>query len=115
MRKRCSLHASKYGRLLVRGKLPTCTPPQRRARISHDKQPDSCGCGRALVDELVEQMGLSHVMDTKVGGYDVVGCEFLADGMSGGERKTLQVASHLLRQPRSIVLDEPTTGARGLC
>jgi len=53
---------------------------------------------RARVDEVLELVELRDRAKDKVGGY------------SHGMRQRLGIASALLRQPRLLLLDEPTTG-----
>jgi ABC-2 type transport system ATP-binding protein len=53
---------------------------------------------RARIDEVLEIVGLSDRAKDKVRGY------------SHGMRQRLGIASALLRRPRLLILDEPTTG-----
>src|SRR5436309_10052834 len=53
---------------------------------------------RARIDEVLELVELRDRAKDKVGGY------------SHGMRQRLGIASALLRQPRLLLLDEPTTG-----
>jgi ABC-type multidrug transport system ATPase subunit len=57
----------------------------------------------ALVQELLQQLGLSLVQDSMVGGPSV-------RGISGGERKRLSIAVEMITNPSLLFLDEPTTG-----
>ena len=52
----------------------------------------------ARIEEVLEIVGLRDRATDKVGGY------------SHGMRQRLGIASALLRQPRLLILDEPTTG-----
>eukprot|EP00522_Entomoneis_paludosa_P008044 CAMPEP_0172450260 /NCGR_PEP_ID=MMETSP1065-20121228/8680_1 /TAXON_ID=265537 /ORGANISM="Amphiprora paludosa, Strain CCMP125" /LENGTH=636 /DNA_ID=CAMNT_0013202039 /DNA_START=29 /DNA_END=1939 /DNA_ORIENTATION=+ len=52
----------------------------------------------ALVDEIIEKLGLQICADT------------MAARMSGGQRRRLSVGIALVKQPRVMFLDEPTTG-----
>src|SRR5919197_5462025 len=49
-------------------------------------------------DELLARVGLSDAADRKVGGY------------SGGMKRRLDLALALVHSPRTLFLDEPTTG-----
>ncbi len=53
---------------------------------------------RARIDDALELVELSHRAGDRVGGY------------SHGMRQRLGIAAALLRQPRLLLLDEPTTG-----
>src|SRR5436189_3055436 len=56
------------------------------------------GDSRSRIEELLELVELSDRGDDKVGGY------------SHGMRQRLGIAAALLREPRLLLLDEPTTG-----
>lgn len=58
---------------------------------------------RNRVEEVLQELGLVKCADTKVGNE-------LIRGISGGERKRLNVATELVTDPSLIFLDEPTTG-----
>lgn len=57
------------------------------------------------VARVMADLGLSHIKDTVVGS-DLPGQR----GISGGERKRLNIACELLHEPRLVFADEPTTG-----
>lgn len=56
---------------------------------------------RNRVQQALEDVGLAHVADTRIGG--LTGGR---RGISGGERKRLSIASQLLTRPRILFLDE---------
>ena len=53
--------------------------------------------------EVLELMGISHVVDVKIG-------DTVNKGISGGERKRVCIAMELLSGPSLLFLDEPTSG-----
>jgi ABC transport system ATP-binding/permease protein len=55
------------------------------------------------VDRLITRMGLAHVRDSLVGGET-------RRGISGGQRKRVNIAIELLTEPPLLFLDEPTSG-----
>lgn len=55
------------------------------------------------VQEVIEELGLTKVADSRVGN------EFVR-GISGGERKRVNIGMELITQPTILFLDEPTTG-----
>ena len=55
------------------------------------------------VDRLITRMGLAHVRDSLVGGET-------KRGISGGQRKRVNIAIELLTEPPLLFLDEPTSG-----
>ncbi|TPX30201.1 hypothetical protein SmJEL517_g06179 [Synchytrium microbalum] len=55
------------------------------------------------VDKVAMQMRLSHILDSRVG-------DTMVRGISGGERKRLNIAMELLSEPDVMMLDEPTSG-----
>jgi ABC-type multidrug transport system ATPase subunit len=59
--------------------------------------------GMQKMMEVVEQLELTKILDSRVGGV-------LARGISGGERKRVAIAMEILTDPYVLFLDEPTTG-----
>lgn len=57
----------------------------------------------ALVEDLMDQLGLRKSANTIVGNAKV-------RGLSGGERKRLSIACEMISSPPLILLDEPTSG-----
>jgi ABC-type multidrug transport system ATPase subunit len=57
----------------------------------------------AVVDHLLEELGIAHVKDTIIGTAT-------RRGVSGGQRRRVSICLGLLRRPRILVLDEPTCG-----
>lgn len=57
------------------------------------------------VDQVIADLELTHVANTKVGGDDVRG-----GGLSGGQKRRLSIAMELVTFPSVLFLDEPTTG-----
>jgi len=57
----------------------------------------------ALVDEILEGLGLTECADTYIGGATFT-------GISGGQRKRVSVAVELVTHPKMLFLDEPTSG-----
>ncbi|KAM6568330.1 hypothetical protein CsatB_016315 [Cannabis sativa] len=56
-----------------------------------------------LVEKTIEEMGLQHCADNKIGNW-------YFRGISGGEKKRLSIGLEILTQPQIMLLDEPTTG-----
>ena len=56
------------------------------------------------VYNVLASMGLSHIAESKVGGTSTI------RGISGGQRKRVNIAMELLKQPKLLFLDEPTSG-----
>ncbi len=58
---------------------------------------------QAKADQLLQSMGLYEAKDLKVG-------DALANIISGGQRKRLNIALELIREPGVLFVDEPTSG-----
>lgn len=72
-------------------------------RLSHIRTDAEC-TGR--VATVMEEVDLTKVADQKIGGGDL----YTVAGLSGGERKRLNIATEMLADPRLLLLDEPTSG-----
>ena len=57
-----------------------------------------------IVTDLLEELRLTHVKDTRVGIPGVV------QGLSGGERKRCNIGVELIADTKVVLLDEPTSG-----
>ncbi|XP_052766024.1 ATP-binding cassette sub-family G member 5-like [Mya arenaria] len=55
------------------------------------------------VAQVITEMGLKEVADSRVGGH-------IIRGISGGEQRRVTIAIQLLKDPDMIFLDEPTSG-----
>jgi ATP-binding cassette subfamily G (WHITE) protein 2 len=84
------------GTLTVRENLMFSANLRLPQRISHREK-----C--ALVNETIEELGLTTCANSKVG------TEFIR-GVSGGERKRTNIGMELIISPPVLFLDEPTTG-----
>eukprot|EP00188_Purpureofilum_apyrenoidigerum_P002320 Plantae.Rhodophyta-Purpureofilum_apyrenoidigerum.ctg24313.p1 GENE.Plantae.Rhodophyta-Purpureofilum_apyrenoidigerum.ctg24313~~Plantae.Rhodophyta-Purpureofilum_apyrenoidigerum.ctg24313.p1 ORF type:complete len:660 (-),score=140.77 Plantae.Rhodophyta-Purpureofilum_apyrenoidigerum.ctg24313:124-2103(-) len=58
---------------------------------------------QAKADTIITELGLSHVKDSYIGND-------LKRGVSGGERKRVNIGTELVTDPSLIFLDEPTSG-----
>ena len=57
----------------------------------------------AIVNSVIEQLGLTKCADSRVGDEH-------RRGISGGERRRTNIGLELVLSPRVLFLDEPTTG-----
>ncbi|KAF9129749.1 hypothetical protein BGW39_003856 [Mortierella sp. 14UC] len=57
----------------------------------------------ARVDAVMEELNLTHIKNTKVGGPVI-------RGISGGEKRRVTIGIELLSSPSVLLLDEPTSG-----
>ncbi|CAO3564032.1 unnamed protein product [Mortierella alpina] len=57
----------------------------------------------ARVDAVMQELNLTHIKDTKVGGAVI-------RGISGGEKRRVTIGIELLSSPSVLLLDEPTSG-----
>lgn len=71
------------------------------ARMSFDNLP--LQAIKERIDKLLRLLGLYDVKDVKVGSP-------LNKKISGGQRKRLNIALELIREPAILILDEPTSG-----
>ncbi len=56
-----------------------------------------------MVDELISLLGLDKVRNTRIGDERI-------RGISGGEKKRVNIGIELIQNPNLLFLDEPTTG-----
>ena len=62
---------------------------------------------RLLVEDVVDALQLRHVQHQIVGSAE-------RRGISGGQRKRVNIGMELVAKPSVLFLDEPTSGARVL-
>ncbi|PXF41838.1 ABC transporter G family member 22 [Gracilariopsis chorda] len=55
------------------------------------------------VQKIIQELGLGKVKDTMIGSH-------IVRGISGGERKRVNIGTELVTNPSLLFLDEPTTG-----
>ncbi|KAI0042833.1 hypothetical protein FA95DRAFT_513015 [Auriscalpium vulgare] len=58
---------------------------------------------RQRVEDVIEQLGLVNVRDSRIGGGE-------GRGISGGERRRVSIGLELVASPDVLLLDEPTSG-----
>jgi ABC-type multidrug transport system ATPase subunit len=63
-------------------------------------------CLNQAVDSILDEFGLSHVADTYIG-------TIFRSGLSGGQKRRVDVAIELVAAPSLLLLDEPTSGLDG--
>ena len=61
---------------------------------------------RQRVEDVLEQLGLTHVRDSRIGGRSSH-----ARGISGGEMRRVSIGLELVASPDLLILDEPTSGS----
>jgi ABC-type multidrug transport system ATPase subunit len=61
---------------------------------------------RQRVEDVLEQLGLTHVRDSRIGGL-----VSHARGISGGEMRRVSIGLELVASPDVLILDEPTSGS----
>eukprot|EP01119_Soliformovum_irregulare_P018968 TRINITY_DN5922_c0_g1_i1.p1 TRINITY_DN5922_c0_g1~~TRINITY_DN5922_c0_g1_i1.p1 ORF type:complete len:966 (-),score=184.84 TRINITY_DN5922_c0_g1_i1:909-3488(-) len=67
-----------------------------RLRLSSDER-------QAFIENILDMLGLSHIRYSIIGDEDV-------RGISGGQRKRVNVGIELVSDPTVLLLDEPTSG-----
>ncbi|KAN0018296.1 hypothetical protein ACTFIU_010911 [Dictyostelium citrinum] len=60
------------------------------------------------VEKVIEDVGLTHKRDSRVGGVLAGGVAVI--GLSGGEKRRVSIGCGLITNPSLIFLDEPTSG-----
>ncbi|KAJ1548636.1 hypothetical protein HK405_001545, partial [Cladochytrium tenue] len=85
--------------------MPTLTVREALEFSASLRLPESVGASerRARVNDVMEALGLSHVADTRIGGFG-------KRGISGGEKRRVSIGIELVTSPPVLVLDEPTSG-----
>lgn len=56
-----------------------------------------------VVERVIESLGLQHIRDSLVGTVE-------KRGISGGQRKRVNVGLEMVMEPSLLILDEPTSG-----
>uniref|UniRef100_A0A7S3EFB3 Probable ATP-dependent transporter ycf16 n=1 Tax=Rhodosorus marinus TaxID=101924 RepID=A0A7S3EFB3_9RHOD len=79
---------------------------QEQIRFSADlRLPKKVGKERRRIkaEEIINELGLRNVKESKIGGESV-------RGVSGGEKRRVNIGTELVTSPSLIFLDEPTSG-----
>lgn len=86
--------------------IPTLSPWEILLFTANMRLPKSLSSAEKeqRVTDLLHELGLTHVKDTLVGTPGV------SRGLSGGERKRVNIAGQLISSPSILFLDEPTSG-----
>lgn len=87
-----------YQHLTVRGWLQFAAGLRQHGESSASKREEA--------ERVIMQMGLKNCADTLIGNNFV-------KGISGGQRRRVTIATHLLTNPQVLLLDEPTSGLDG--
>jgi ABC-type multidrug transport system ATPase subunit len=61
---------------------------------------------RQRADDVIEQLSLTHVQDSRIGGRTTH-----VHGISGGEMRRVSIGLELVSSPDVLILDEPTSGS----
>jgi ABC-type multidrug transport system ATPase subunit len=86
-----------FSRLTVRETLDFTAAIRTAGTMGKDEQ-------RSMVDDVVARLRLGKCQHTKIGD------QMFDKGISGGERKRLNIGNELLTRPKVLLLDEPTSG-----
>jgi ABC-type multidrug transport system ATPase subunit len=82
------------------------TPRETLHNILHMKKICSDETKQKEVDKLIHEFGLQHVADNAIGTVFV-------RGLSGGQRKRVEICSEMIQPSSILLLDEPTSGLDG--